>query len=151
MKLGLRRKKAAEPWKPTLHTSPPSGSIHPRCLYVMLRLLPDALPPDGHVQQQPEVRERASSDPSRFSLPSVPSAPSAPFLPGDHKGDCVPLTVRKAERPLRQPQVFGDGLRPTMQRHRRPPGKLAHDWDGVLSHLAISCPAREKSTSMPQR
>jgi len=82
----------------------------------MLRRLPDALPLDGHVQEQPEVRE----------------------------------TVRKTERPLRQPQVFGDGLRPTMERHRRPSGKLVHDWDGVLSHLAISCPARAESTSMPR-
>jgi hypothetical protein len=36
--------------------------------------------------------------------------------------------VRKTERPLRQPQVFGDGLRPTKERHRRPSAKLAHDW-----------------------
>ena len=59
----------------------------------MLRRLQDALPLDGHVQQQPEVRE----------------------------------TVRKTERLLRQAQVLGDGLRPTMERHHTPPGKLAHD------------------------
>ena len=60
---------------------------------------PEALPLEGHVQQQPEVRE----------------------------------TVRKTERPLRQPQVFGNGFRPTMEGYRRPPGKLAHDWTGMES------------------
>ena len=160
MKLGLRRKKAAKPWKPTLHTSPPSGDTPA----LPLRNAP---PP---ARCAPAGRPRAAAARSqgksiirpfpllplfsllpRFSLPSVPSAPSAPFLPGDHKGDSVFWTMRKTERPLRQPQVFGDGLRPTMERHRRPPGKLVHDWNGVLSHLAISCLARAESTSTPRR